>query len=102
MEGYFCQEGRVRKFWLLASYLPLVGLAALVLVLPSITLLDKLGYPSLPTDQAPTSWNSLVRQTVGICLSIASFVIATWIWRKYCMEKQYDQLWARIPSSLVE
>ena len=79
----FVKEGRVRKFWLLASYLPLVGLAALVLVLPSITLLDKLGYPSLPTDQAPTSWNSLVRQTVGICLSIACFVIATWIWRKY-------------------
>jgi hypothetical protein len=83
VEVPFFKEGRLRPIWLLVSYMPLVALVALVMVVPGITLLDMLGYSSLPTDQPPTNWNSLVKQTVGIGLSIAAVLVATWIWCRF-------------------
>jgi len=81
------KERRLRPIWLLVSYLPIVGFTALVLVMPGITLLKMLGYPSLPTDQTPTSWNSLVEQTLVRCLSIVAFLVGTWIWRKFLWKR---------------
>lgn len=86
-KSFFVKEGRLRPIWLLVSYLPLLGLVALVIVVPGITLLNMLGSPSLPTDQTPTEWNSLVKQTVGIGLSIAAVLVATWIWRRFLWQR---------------
>jgi len=56
---FFVKDGRLRPIWLLLSYLPVLGLAALRVVWPVITLLNMLGCPSLPSEQVPGNWGDL-------------------------------------------
>jgi len=80
---FFVKDGRLRPIWLLLSYLPVLGLAGLVVVWPVITLLNMLGCPSLPSEQVPGNWADLARRTIDLGLVVSAVLGGTWAWRRF-------------------
>lgn len=79
-------------FWLLVTYLPIVGFSALVIIWPIITLLNMVGYPSIPSDQIPTSFADIVRRTIDLGISISGLLVGTWAWRKYLCRRDMTSM----------
>ena len=92
LRSFFFKDSQLRPFWLLVSYLPVVGFAALVIIWPIITLLNMMGYPSIPSDQIPVSFSDLVRRTIDLGISIIAVLVGTWAWRKYLCKRDMTSM----------
>jgi hypothetical protein len=92
LRTFFFEDSRLRPFWLLISYLPVVGFAALVIIWPIMTLLNMMGYPSIPSDQVPVSFSDIARRTIDLGISIIAVLVGTWAWRKFLCKRDMTSM----------
>jgi membrane protease YdiL (CAAX protease family) len=92
LKTIFPKDLHLHPFWLLVSYLPILGFSALVIIWPIITLLNMIGYPSIPSDQVPVSLADIVRRTIDLGISIIAILVGTWAWRRYLYKRDMTSM----------